>query len=143
MSFSKNGRLHEYPEYCYGKMAVELTDRIQTEDQLNQIKYWDVEGPGGGRHTYEISRMGEDGLGEQITILHFQEGPRNDPESLPGILEPELLEIVRHRLKCFQAGPYACPENAAALGKIEEALEWMKQRVENRKKRNVFGTKEI
>ena len=40
----------------------------------------------------------------------------------------------------FQAGPYACRENAEALTHIEEALMWLNKRVEDRAQRGVLGT---
>ncbi len=56
------------------------------------------------------------------------------------MLDCDLLEIVRDRLKCFQEGDYRCRENAIALTHIEEALLWMNKRVEDRAERNVLGT---
>ncbi|WP_423063379.1 DUF7681 family protein, partial [Clostridium botulinum] len=61
--------------------------------------------------------------------------------SVPGVANEDLLEIVRHRLQCFQAGPYSSRENACALTHIEEALMWLNRRVEDRIERNVLGTK--
>ena len=51
----------------------------------------------------------------------------------------DLLEIVRDRLRAFQAGPYSCRENACALTHIEEALMWLNRRAEDRAERNVLG----
>jgi hypothetical protein len=39
-----------------------------------------------------------------------------------GITNEALLAIVIDRLRGFQAGEFACRENAAALARIEEAL---------------------
>ena len=109
--------------------------RIQRRNNLNNVVYEDVEGPGGGRHHYAVERDGK-------TLLHiqFQNGPRNEEGSIPGIVEGDLLEIVRHRLQCFQKGPYATRENACALTHIEEALMWMNKRAEDRAERGVLGT---
>lgn len=141
MGYAKNGKFYDMP--YYGKPPIELTDRIQTEEILNRIFYYDSPHQGGDCATYIISRtspgkMEEGKTIEQDTIIHFQEGSRSDPEANPGVLEHELLEIVRHRLKCFQAGPFACEENKKALICIEAALNWMKKRIEDRKARGVF-----
>jgi len=61
-------------------------------------------------------------------------------DSVHGILDTDLLEIVRHRLSCFQKGEYSTRENAIALTHIEEALLWMNKRVEDRIEKNVLGT---
>lgn len=57
-----------------------------------------------------------------------------------GVLDTDLLEIVRDRLNDFQNGKFATRENAVALTHIEEALLWMNKRVEDRIERNVLGT---
>ena len=70
----------------------------------------------------------------------FQNGARKLDDSIHGILDTDLLEIVRHRLQCFQNGDFATRENAIALTHIEEALMWMNRRVEDRIEREVLGT---
>lgn len=59
---------------------------------------------------------------------------------MKGVLDGDLLEIVRDRLRAFQSGPYSCRENACALTHIEEALMWLSRRAEDRVARNVLGT---
>ena len=73
-------------------------------------------------------------------IFFFQNGPRKSPDSQVGVLDTDLLEIVRDRLKGFQSGEFACRENACALTHIEEALMWLNRRVEDRIERDVLGT---
>lgn len=116
---------------------TELTLRIQRSDNLNTVKYDDTVGAGGGRHHYEIERAD---TGETLAKIHFQEGARKEEGSIAGVLEGDLLEIVRHRLQCFQKGEFATRENACALTHIEEALMWLNKRKEDRKERNVLGT---
>ena len=77
-----------------------------------------------------------------LLTVQMQEGPRKDPNAVHGVLDTDLLEIVRDRLIAFQSGPYACRENACALTHIEEALLWMNKRVEDRITRGVLGTYE-
>ena len=72
--------------------------------------------------------------------IQFQNGARKEENSIHGVLDTDLLEIVRDRLKAFQEGQFATRENAIALTHIEEALMWMNRRVEDRIERNVLGT---
>ena len=118
---------------------------IQKRNNLNGVyRYGDV-GPGGAWHDYYIISeetgclMSGDLVNDNIM---FQKGPRSEPLSQHGVLDTDLLEIVRDRLTCLQAGEYACRENAIALTHIEEALLWMNKRVEDRAERNVLGTYE-
>ena len=75
-----------------------------------------------------------------FTDCMLQNGARKERLSIDGILDTDLLEIVRHRLQCFQQGEFATRENACALTHIEEALMWMNKRVEDRIERGVLGT---
>ena len=113
--------------------------RIQRNNNLNDIYVEDIAGPGNGRHFYTIANAET-----KVAMLdiQFQEGARKEKDSKLGILDQDLLEIVRHRLQCFQAGPYATRENALALTHIEEALGWMNKRTEDRAERGVLGTME-
>ena len=121
-------------------MKSEKLSTIQKRENLNEVYRMGEPGPGGAYHDYEI-RFGD---GES-TIFHeigFQKGPRKDPNSTRGVLDNDLLEIVRDRLKCFQQGEFSTKENACALTHIEEALMWLNKRVEDRIERNVLGTYE-
>ena len=99
-------------------------------------------GPGGAHHHYIVYHANDPERDETRTEIKFQKGPRNDDASIGGVLDCDLLEIVRDRLKSFQAGEFATRENACALTHIEEALMWMNKRVEDRAERNVLGTME-
>lgn len=116
-----------------------LTMRVQKQDNLNEVYFEDVEGPGGGRHYYQVARDCE-GEKQVLCEVQFQNGPRGEENSIPGVLEGDLLEIVRHRLQCFQKGPFATRDNACALTHIEEALMWLNKRQADRKERGVLGT---
>lgn len=109
--------------------------RIQRNNNLNEIFYDDVEGPGGGRHKYRVVRDNW-----VLCNIQFQDGPRNDENSTPGVLEGDLLEIVRSRLQFFQKGEYATRENACALTHIEEALMWLAKRADDRAEQGKLGT---
>jgi hypothetical protein len=114
---------------------------IQKREKLNDVYVEDAKGNGGAHHKYLIAG-GETGIGQYQVYEHisFQNGARKLPDSIHGVLDTDLLEIVRHRLQCFQQGEFATRENAIALTHIEEALLWMNKRVEDRIERNVLGT---
>lgn len=111
---------------------------IQKRENLNKVFAIDGEGPGGASHYYAI--YADIGLQEPKRFtIEFQKGPRKEENSIHGIIDTDLLEIVRDRLKAFQAGPFSSRENACALTHIEEALMWLNRRVEDRIERNVLG----
>ena len=110
---------------------------IQKRENLNKIYALDEVGPGGAHHFYSIDGCQSGGL---LQNIQFQKGPRNTSESIHGVIDSDLLEIVRDRLKCFQAGPFASEYNAKALEHIEIALMYMNRRIEDRIERNVLGT---
>ena len=107
---------------------------IQKREKLNEVFAVDEIGPGGAHHHYVVE-------GEPPLSIHiqFQKGPRNEEGSIAGVIDTDLLEIVRDRLKNFQSGAFASRENACALTHIEEALMWLNRRVEDRIERNVLG----
>ena len=122
---------------------MEKLSTIQKRNNLNEVYRVGGKGPGGAFHEYEIFAASDlEGEGTFYQLLHvcFQEGPRGGVESESGVLDGDLLEIVRDRLACFQAGEFATRENACALHHIEEALMWMNKRVEDRAERQVLGT---
>ena len=112
-------------------------ETIQTKEKLNNVFAVDEIGPGGANHVYEIRTS--DNLGVLNTI-QLQKGPRKDENSISGIIDTDLLEIVRDRLIAFQAGPFASDYNAEALTHVEGALKALNRRVEDRIARNVLGT---
>lgn len=112
---------------------------IQKRNNLNAVHREGDIGPGGAYHEYVITSATEDGHKFE-TRIEFQKGPRKEPDARHGVLDTDLLEIVRDRLKCFQAGEFSSRENACALTHIEEALMWMNKRVEDRAERDVLGT---
>ena len=112
---------------------------IQKRNNLNTVYAVDEEGFGGANHVYNV--IVTDGQGNETPYsIAFQNGPRNEVDSIHGLLDTDLLEIVRDRLKGFQSGEFACRENALALTALEEALLWMNKRVEDRAERDVLGT---
>jgi hypothetical protein len=112
--------------------------RVQRSNNLNDVYVEDAAGAGNGRHRYSVSTKDEPSL--ILLDVQFQEGARKDPDSKRGVLEADLLEIVRSRLQYFQKGDYATRENACALTHIEEALMWLAKRADDRAERGVLGT---
>lgn len=113
-------------------------NRIQKNNNLNEVFVMDKANIiNNGHHFYSI-HMRTIGID-----LLFQDGPRNVEGSTRGILDTDLLEIVRHRLQSFQDGPYATRENAMALTHLEETLLWLNKRVEDRVEKTTLGTNKI
>ena len=122
------------------EMARKL-ETVQTKEVLNTIYAVDEKGVGGANHKYTILHAKEnEEVPANLTTITFQTGARRDPDSISGVLDPDLLEIVRDRLKGFQEGDFATDDNAKALEHVEKALHYMNQRVEKRIERNVLGT---
>lgn len=112
---------------------------IQKRENLNSVYAVDEIGPGGANHEYSIVPFGTSGESLDFARIQFQCGPRKEENSIHGVIDTDLLEIVRDRLKAFQAGPFSSEYNEKALEHIEEALMWMNRRVEDRIERNVLG----
>lgn len=111
-------------------------ETIQTKENLNSVYAVGEKGPGGAYHNYSIVSADT----ERIYLdMAFQKGPRHEEDSQHGIIDSDLLEIVRDRLTAFQEGPYASGYNAIALSHIELALSCLNKRVEDRIARNVLG----
>ena len=124
---------------------------IQKREKLNDIYAVDKKGNGGANHKYELTYSDKSAIDEEnglllvspsdfVATIQFQNGARKLDNSTHGIIDSDLLEIVRHRLQSFQNGEFATRENAVALTHIEEALMWMNRRVEDRIERSVLGT---
>lgn len=113
---------------------------IQKREILNEVHNIGEVGPGGAYHHYIVYHGLDNERDETKTEIKFQKGPRNEDASIGGVLDTDLLEIVRHRLQCFQEGEFATNYNAKALEYIELALMYMNRRVEDRIARNLLGT---
>ena len=117
---------------------------IQKREKLNKVYAIDEKGNGGANHKYLIAANGRitgDPVSERpLCDICFQNGARKLHDSVHGVLDTDLLEIVRDRLKGFQSGDFATEYNAKALEYLELALTYMNRRVEDRIERNVLGT---
>lgn len=106
-----------------------------------EISVLDEPGPGNACHNYQIH--GKQGPLDHHPIptidIRFQNGPIAEAGA-NGISNEALLAVVEDRLKSFQAGPYACRENALALTHLQEAMHWLHHRTRERVARGVEGT---
>lgn len=129
---------------------MEKLSTIQKRNNLNEVFKGDDAGAGGASHFYLVVKAGaatvmEDGTvrmspNDIVAEIQFQHGPRLEEGSISGVLDSDLLEMVRDRLKDFNKGEYATRENACAITHIEEALMWLNKRAEDRAERGVLGT---
>ncbi len=120
--------------------------KVNPANDKIDIRVTDQPGAGGANHIYEVWLPDTvvDGPGEghshgPFATIIFQNGPINE-NGINGLTQEVLLAIVADRLRSFQAGQFACRENALALTKIEEAQHWLHSRTLARMQRGVEGT---
>ena len=117
-----------------------------------KIHVLDEPGHGGANHVYGISGM--DFTRNQAAIDAPDDRPEGEasilfqcgtiPENgVNGVTQEALLAIVIDRLRSFQAGKFACRENALALTKLEEAVHWLNHRTRTRLLRGVEGQHKV
>src|SRR5689334_2056535 len=95
------------------------THKVNPANDLLEIEVLDQPGAGGANHEYRIKGPVE--YDRQFgVVLNFQNGAIGE-NGINGLTQEALLAVVADRLRAFQAGPFACRENALALTKIEEA----------------------
>lgn len=121
-----------------------LTDHIVEGDSANHqlsITVLDEPGPGGANHEYRISTDAIGGGGKSLNDprISFQNGPIKEV-GVNGVTHEALLAIIIDRLRSLQAGPFACPDNDAALGHCDHALAYLQKRTRARIARGVEGT---
>ena len=109
--------------------------------RYSDVMVLDEPGQGGACHEYYISRAEDSDIvpAGEFGHVRFQNGPVKEV-GVNGCHQEDLLAIVVDRLECFQAGPFACRENALALTKINEAIHWLNHRTAGRIVRGVEGT---
>ena len=113
----------------------EITEhRVNPANDTIRIFVTDQPGAGGANHVYQVAFPD----GESI-VIQFQNGPIAEA-GVNGITQEVLLAICADRLRSFQAGAFACRENALALTKTEEAMHWLHHRTKSRMDRDVEGT---
>ena len=131
----------------------EITDHIVEGDSANhQISVTALDGPGPGNasHLYEIRGFSTEtnpgdvwkeryGKPSDHTTILFQNGPIKEV-GVNGVTAEALIAICMDRLRGFQAGPYACDANHAALDHLSQALHYLQIRTRERIARGVEGT---
>lgn len=75
--------------------------------------------------------------GENITPIHFQNGPVKE-NGVNGVTNEALLAIVIHRTKILN-DKFPCDENKRAITYMENALALFEQRTKGRQDRGVEG----
>lgn len=115
-------------------MRTITSHKVNPANDLLEITVLDEPGAGGANHEYMIETP--KGLTCRVS---FQNGPIAE-KGVNGVTQEALLAIIVDRLRSFQAGPFACRENALALTKIEEAQHWLHSRTLARMTRGVEGT---
>lgn len=121
----------------------ELTNhRVNGLNEMLRIDVEDEPGQGNACHVYGIISTEPRRADQPPAVMcpiRFQNGPIREV-GVNGISNEALLAIVEDRLAGFQAGQYACRENAIALTKLQEAMMWLQKRTRDRVVRGVEGT---
>lgn len=125
-------------------MSRQLTShRVNGLNEALLVNVLDEPGPGNACHKYQIRRWvtntGDQHDDEEFCVIKFQCGPIAE-SGVNGISNEALLAIVEDRLNGFQAGDYACRENAIALTHLQTAMMWLQKRTRDRMSRGVEGT---
>ncbi len=104
---------------------------IRNSEQLVKSEFTTDENgnPTGGRTAMMMEYP--DGTGRNVLEIHYQDGIVGD-DGQSGAFVEDVLEAARQRLMFFQQSKFRCRENAIALTKIEEALQWLDWRTRNR-----------
>jgi hypothetical protein len=90
-------------------------------------------GPGGAPLHYSVRVPTEDQPWTYTLLFH---------PAFSGLTNEALLAVLEDRLRGFQTGPFACPENEDALVALRLALQRLKQRTRDRQARGVLGRQE-
>jgi len=108
--------------------------KLRTEGQHTEVIVRDYPGEGGACHWYVVKAK----EGDALTVIDFQEGPIKE-KGVNGCQNEDLLAIGIDRLEHFQKGPFPCVENDGAIYQIKNALMFLQERTQDRKKRGVEG----
>jgi hypothetical protein len=124
--------------------------KVNPANDALTVTVLDEPGAGGACHLYRISGFNTaTNPSDPFAAIYaapakhghilFQNGPIAEA-GVNGITNEVLLAILIDRLEHFQAGQYACRENALALTKLQEAQHWLHHRTLARMRRGVEGT---
>ena len=96
-------------------MRTLIEHKVNPVNDLIDINVLDGPGPGGACHHYQARFINSSGY-LHVTNINFQNGPIED-SGINGLTQEVLINICIDRLRSFQAGAYACRDNALALTK--------------------------
>lgn len=140
---------HQCQKWFDKNMRNINSHKVNLANDKLEIQVHDEVGAGGANHAYSIRGFNiitndswderYDNETEHVLNIFFQNGPINE-KGVNGVTQEALIAICIDRLQAFQAGPYACRENAIALTKLEEAQMWLQKRTRDRMARGVEGT---
>lgn len=71
--------------------------------------------------------------------IRFQLGPVKE-KGVNGTSIENVIDLLVRRLEGFQNGSFKCRENALAITKLEEAVQWLEHRTRKRVAQGVEGT---
>ena len=110
-------------------------------ERFTVVEAGDEPGMGGASHEYYISgKDREDNVvAGEFGNVKFQKGPVKETVANGCFIE-DLIAICIDRLQGFQSGDFPCRENALSLTKLEEELQWLDHRTQDRQRRGVEGT---
>ena len=92
-------------------------------DEHTVVVVLDEPGAGGAKHEYVVTDHG----GDVLARVNFQKGVMAEA-GVNGCHNEDLILIALDRLRDFNAGEFACRENALAITSLESALHWLRQR---------------
>ena len=122
-------------------VATVVREIETTLDHNTRIEVLDKPGQSGACHRYQIRTFGTalpGGIGPTVAEIKFQDGPVKET-GVNGCQIEDLLLVVKDQLESFQAGPFACDENARALDMVGGALHALYSRTTDREQRGVEG----
>lgn len=119
----------------------ELGRILEPRGKHTIVEVMDQPGAGNANHVYQINSVGDNPLW-LLSTVKFQKGPIKE-NGINGVMNEDLLMIVRDRLEGFQSGDYACEENAEALNNVKDALAALQSRTKKREDRGVEGTSTV
>lgn len=95
--------------------------------------------PTGGTTKMHLPYPEDSGSTRLVLLVHYQDGIVGE-DGQTGAFVEDVLEVARQRLQFFQTSKFRCRENAIALTKIEEALQWLDWHIRQRLIRGVENT---
>jgi hypothetical protein len=133
-----------------GAHAVKQCHHVGLPLEDNTFVIADARNPtnGNASHHYMVMHMAEvewaddgeeDLMAMPLAEVHFQDGPRADPESKPGIMDTVLLTIAIDRYAGFVSGKFNSPLNEEILQDLKDVCDKMQTRTRERLARGVLG----